>query len=633
MPKQQHGKKYVTDKNTDYLFDYFMNEDNFNDQMRAEWNEEMEKKFENHRQPKLDSRVTTDKKFSLSSSDTKELPSISNSSDSKDIDFNSASASDIRSDASDQSSVRSPYGQKINAVGPVLHANNRQQPNQIAIEKPLLGEKLVNDVQKYVETKEERRARARDAYGQLQDLVDRYDVKLSRHYSIDDDPDEMEAEYIMHKERRNKNNQVKFYKNLLLNIVCGAEFLNEKYNPFQFKLKDWSKQMAADMDDYTEVLEELYEKYKDKGGKMAPEIRLLFMIIMSGVTFHLSQALFGSGGLDKTLQNNPNILNKMLGGLMNGGLKGGFGGGNAMEAPEVKAPHNNDDILARLKEYNTNKNKQDTTTDGRTDTMEASETITETTQRISTKNGELALERERRLLAEQKAALEAQLRKQQDMYTAQMEQLRNQQQNLLQSQMNQIGQMSQTNPTTVGFQRGIMSGQDLPQQPVYQENNYQGPSNYGNSPTNVVLSDAGRKPRFHENLSTINYPTGNYQTYPKGTPINNFNQELSDDLNIFDSEIKDSSKPTSRTKPSNGKKSNQNWDELIETLDESSIDLDDIIETSTKKKGKTLGRSVNSSKKPRNDSATRSTTRRRRTDSPSESTSATRKRNNNVIKL
>ncbi len=76
------------------------------------------------------------------------------------------------------------------------------------------------------------------------------------------------------------------------------------------------------MDDYTEVLEELYEKYKDRGGKMAPEIRLLFMIIMSGVTFHLIQTLFGSAGLGNTLQNNPNMLNKLLGSLMNGGMPG-----------------------------------------------------------------------------------------------------------------------------------------------------------------------------------------------------------------------------------------------------------------------------------------------------------------------
>ena len=625
MPKQDHRKKLVTDKHTDYLFDYFMHEGKFNEQMRPIWDEEMEKKIEGHRQPNFDTRISTDKndkKISLSS-DSKELPSISNSSDSRDVDFNSAS--DSITDTSDQSSVRarSPYGQKINPTnyGPQsnygLQSNSRPN-NQIAVAQPLLGEKLVNDVEKYVETKEERRARARDAYSNLQDLVERYGVKLSRHFSIDDDPDEMEAEYTMHKERRNKTNQVKFYKQILLNIVCGAEFLNEKYNPFEFKLKDWSKQVAADMDDYTEVLEELYEKYKDRGGKMAPEIRLLFMIIMSGVTFHLSQALFGSGGLDKTLQNNPNILNKMLGGLMGGGGLKGLTGGN-QEPAEANAPNNNDDILAKIRKYNQTKSER---TDTATDTLGTSETITETSQKVSANNEALALERERRLLAEQKAALEAQLRKQQDMYTAQMDQLRNQQQNLLQSQMNQMNQMnqmSQTNPASL---------QQQPAAPIHQtiQNNYPKSSNYTNSPTNLVLSDGRTKPRYHENLST----------YPKATPINNIQQELSDDLDIFASEVRDSNRPTSRPKRSPIKRQTQNWDELVETIDEStSIDLDDIIETSSKKKNKTLGRTVSSTRKPRNDSATKSTSRKRRTDSASDilSTTSARKRNTNVIKL
>ena len=161
---------------------------------------------------------------------------------------------------------------------------------------------------------------SREMYLKLMDLVDEYNVKLTKNFNIYDDPDEMKVEYDMHMEciNRNKNNQVKFYKSMLLNIVCGMEFLNEKYNLFGFQLKGWSKQIASDMDDYTEVLGELYEKYKNNDGKMTPENRLLFMIIMSGITFHLSQKLFGSSAMNETIQNNPNILNNLLGRLMKG---------------------------------------------------------------------------------------------------------------------------------------------------------------------------------------------------------------------------------------------------------------------------------------------------------------------------
>lgn len=41
-----------TDANTDYLFDYFMNEDKFNEQMRGEWDEEMEKRIKKSKNKK-----------------------------------------------------------------------------------------------------------------------------------------------------------------------------------------------------------------------------------------------------------------------------------------------------------------------------------------------------------------------------------------------------------------------------------------------------------------------------------------------------------------------------------------------------------------------------------------------------
>jgi len=38
-------------------------------------------------------------------------------------------------------------------------------------------------------------------------------------------------------------------------------------------MRDGLSKSTTDMDNYTEVLEELYEKYKDKGGNLPPEIR------------------------------------------------------------------------------------------------------------------------------------------------------------------------------------------------------------------------------------------------------------------------------------------------------------------------------------------------------------------------
>lgn len=610
--KKNHGKKLPTDKNTDYLFDYFMNEDKFNDQMRGQWDEEMEKKLKDHQQqqPNLDSRIVTDHKSSKkdfsSSINEEELPSNGsespNRNNNQDIDFNDDDSvvndngndgndnDNINDNVNSESSVKSIYGQKINAVSTKnrsnTKSNTRSDTREILSDRPLLGEKLVGDVQKYIETPEEKRARARDAYGTLQDLKEKYGITLTRNYTIDDDPDEMDAEIKMHKDRRHKHNQVKFYKQILLNIVCGVEFLNDKYNPFEFKLKDWSKQIAADMDDYTEVLEEIYEKYKDKGGKMAPEIRLLFMIIMSGVTFHLSQALFGSSGLSDTIQNNPNILNKLIGGLTKGGLLGG-----TKNEPEAHSLPNNKKILETIRKHNQNK-QTETKSDNTNMTTEGQ---SESSQKILANNEALALERERRLLAEQKAAFEEQMRKQNEMYSAQMNDLRNQLSN------------KNSSPQIDNSPQPLQTYQQLP-------------NNYKNEPVNQVLSDASKKPRFHEN--PLIFSNNQYSK-----------TQSSEQLDIFDSEIKDTSKPSKSSKqPSTKKPIKLNYDELLDSLEKSSdVDLDDIIETSNKKKNRNSISKPSNIIKAKNNSATRSTTKKRGSESTSDILSVTKK--NNIIKL
>ena len=605
MSSKNQKKKLQTDKNTDYLFEYFMDENKFNEQMKPEWNKEVERKLENHRQQNLNNKIMSERNSSSSVNSGKELPSsdVSSNSSKTDVDFNDDDSDDDGigdtgsgdgTESSVQSSVKSPYGQKIEGNPmPPFKPKSEAKPKEVVSEKPLLGQTLVGDIQKYVETPEERRARARDEYSKLQDLVENKGVKLSRPYTIDDDPDEMKAEYDMHKARRHKNNQVKFYKQVLLNIVCGVEFLNDRYNPFEFKLKDWSKQVAADMDDYSEVLEEIYEKYKDRGGKMSPEIRLLFMIIMSGVTYHLSQALFGSGGLDNTIKNNPNIINKLLGGLMKGGIPGM--GSNEHEPPEAKEPpRNNSNILATIRKYNQNKN-----TDNKTDTLSQQNTLT-TDTKTENNSSTLSIEREKRILAEQEAKFQEKLRKQQELHMAELDRMRNQ-------------QLQQT--LTTNSQQYQPTKQQQSVQPV-QYPNYQLPTQSNNQPVNQVLSDISKKPRFLEN---------NAQKFNL-SPKNSF-KELSDELGIFDSEIKENKNKTRFSSIKRPKK--PNLDELIESLEESiDVDIDQIIESSSRKKN---NKPIMSIRKPRNNSASRSVSRKRGSDTGSDIISSAKR--NNIIKL
>ncbi|AQN68262.1 hypothetical protein [Saudi moumouvirus] len=604
------NKKNVSDENTNYLYEYFINEDKFNELLKDEYEEENDRKnkskqtfFNNPRSEK--NPRSLNKKVASESSEPTELPSSSGRSDVEFDDEDSENMSSV------ENSIKSPYKNKIEAIpgpnpgfgqmsGPSFGQNINQNyeqniPNNFSQpQMPLLGDQLVGDIDKYIETPEEKRARAREAYSKLQDLVEKYGVKLTREFTIDDDPDTMEAEYDMHKERRNKTNQVKMYKQILLTIISGTEFLNEKYNPFEIKLKDWSKQVATDMDDYTEVLEEIYEKYRDRGGKMPPEFRLLFMIILSGVTFHLSQSLFGPGGLKDAISNNPNVINKLLGGLMKGGGLGGMLGNNNSEPNEAKEfPNNNKKILESIKKYNNNNNSTEIKSETNIGTTtDRSETIS----KITAANQALSAEREKRLLAEQKAAFEAQLRKQQEMYTAQLEQMRNQQINSLENTKNQLSLT----------------------QPKNNNNNNNYSPKFENSSPNQILSDINKAPRYMSN-PIFQQPMNNYQH-----PIS------SEQNNMFASEIKKNSDRSPKIVNNNN---NNGLDEIIDSLETSEMDIDEIIVSSKKntkpKKNNSLSKPINSVRKP-NNSATRSVSKRR---SDGSDTLSTSKKNNNVIKL
>jgi hypothetical protein len=379
-----------TDQNTTYLFDYMMNEDKFNEQMRPEWDDQANKKINIDADASLNGWVKTEQLggINYSSSAEKELPSTSESSG-----VNETSDSNISfGDSTSSQSVRVPYSKPMG--GNATEKSQKESSNKHGTVKDVHDK---NDTP--CETPEGRRARGRDMYAKLQDLEQK-GIILSRKFYPGDDPDNMEEEYTIQYERRNKNNQVKFYKQMLLNIICGVEFLNDKYDPFEFKLKDWSKHVASEMDDYTEVLEEIYEKYKDKGGKMPPEIRLLFIILMSGVTYHLSQTLFGSGGLKNTINKNPNLISKLMGGMM--------GGGDSTPENKNTGKPNNSDLLRRIKENRSSV----TTTEG----------LTETTN-IESESDDGDNDDLRNKMGEQNVFFRDEIKKQQDNFNEKMEQM------------------------------------------------------------------------------------------------------------------------------------------------------------------------------------------------------------------
>jgi len=137
--------------------------------------------------------------------------------------------------------------------------------------------------------------------------------KLSKEYDFNSTLEEMEYEYDLLKSFAEKRNGVKLYKSLIVNFASVAEFVNDKYDPFDFTLDGWSNHMNVEVDNYEEVLEELYEKYKGKGKKMGPEFKLMMLISFSAISFNFSKKhLSNIPGLGKVMENNPDFISNMM---------------------------------------------------------------------------------------------------------------------------------------------------------------------------------------------------------------------------------------------------------------------------------------------------------------------------------
>jgi len=164
-------------------------------------------------------------------------------------------------------------------------------------------------------------------------------VELSKKYSMDSSLQEMMGEYETIMEEKTKQNSVKFQGNMLMAIINGIEFLNNKFDPFDVKLDGWSEQVQENITDYDDIFGELHEKYKSKVS-MAPELKLLFQLGGSAMMVHMTNTMFKSAmpGMDDILRQNPDLMRSFQNAAVNSMTQTnpGFGGfmSNLMN-PEV----------------------------------------------------------------------------------------------------------------------------------------------------------------------------------------------------------------------------------------------------------------------------------------------------------
>ncbi len=160
-------------------------------------------------------------------------------------------------------------------------------------------------------THEEKMLQKLDMLRKLSELA-QAGVKLSQNYNMNSDYKMMKYEYELHKGIRSKQNGINWMSSMMLNVIYGVEMMNDKYNPFSFKLKGWSEQMSADSNNYYDVFGELYEKYNKPGKGMAPELKLLLMISGSALKYHLTNTMMGNLPMMNTkLDEDPVLAEKL----------------------------------------------------------------------------------------------------------------------------------------------------------------------------------------------------------------------------------------------------------------------------------------------------------------------------------
>lgn len=180
-----------------------------------------------------------------------------------------------------------------------------------------------------------------DYLNKLQRLEDKGFPVLKR-FTMDNSLDEMKQEYLRLVDARNLAASLRFQRQALMSVVTGLEWANSRFDPFDLKLEGWSEAVHENVEDFDEIFEELYDKYKERG-KMPPEARLVMALAGSGFMCHVSNTFLksrmSSMSADDILKNNPDLARQFaaaaaqqagpgFGNFMNMAMGPGGGGGN-----------------------------------------------------------------------------------------------------------------------------------------------------------------------------------------------------------------------------------------------------------------------------------------------------------------
>jgi hypothetical protein len=243
--------------------------------------------------------------------------------DGLNIKINKGNSDSIKLNVDDsQDSNSKPGSPTFNKTGePEKTWDGYQQFNNI----PLDPDK---NVRKEPEMTREQLLKEKFTYLRKLEALEKKGIRLSKQYTMESSLQEMMGEYETIKSEKERSNSVKFQGRMLMAAVTGLEFLNNRFDPFDFKLDGWSEQVNENIDDYDEIFGELHEKYSSKA-KMAPELKLLFQLSGSAIMLHMTNTMFKSSmpGMDDIMRQNPELMQQFTQAAVNqmGNERPGFG--------------------------------------------------------------------------------------------------------------------------------------------------------------------------------------------------------------------------------------------------------------------------------------------------------------------
>ena len=68
-------------------------------------------------------------------------------------------------------------------------------------------------------------------------------IRTTMNYNMNSNLEDMRNEYIKLKKQREIDNSVKFQRKVMMALITGLEFMNNKFDPFDVKLEGWAEQL------------------------------------------------------------------------------------------------------------------------------------------------------------------------------------------------------------------------------------------------------------------------------------------------------------------------------------------------------------------------------------------------------